>query len=76
MTTTSRDLLARGFTPNEIARTISETAGGSASIARDVHSVAAAAQSSSAGIADAQRAATELATLSTNLQNLVARFKS
>ncbi|GLY28151.1 methyl-accepting chemotaxis protein [Kineosporia sp. NBRC 101731] len=63
-------------TTNEISRTVSEAAGGSARIADDVRAVAEATVSSGHSIADARQAASELANMSTNLQNLMGRFKS
>jgi methyl-accepting chemotaxis protein len=61
-------------TTSEISRSITEAAAGAASIAHDIESVAEAAQSSTGGMADSQRAAQELAQLSGGLQKLVGRF--
>jgi methyl-accepting chemotaxis protein len=60
---------------SEIARNITEAANGAARIADDIGSVSDAAQSSTAGISDAQSAAGDLAGLSGNLQQLVSRFR-
>jgi methyl-accepting chemotaxis protein len=62
-------------TTSEMARNVSDAANGSQSIAENVEHVAEAAQSSSAGIGEAQRAASELAQLSTELRELVGRFR-
>ncbi|MCE0540014.1 methyl-accepting chemotaxis protein [Kineosporia rhizophila] len=62
-------------TTSEISRSITEAAAGSASIATSVDSVASAAQASSSSIQQAERASGELAGLSTELRQLVARFR-
>jgi methyl-accepting chemotaxis protein len=62
-------------TTSEISRSVAEAAGGSASIANNVESVAEASRSSMEGIAETQRAAGELADLSSRLRQLVAGFR-
>jgi methyl-accepting chemotaxis protein len=62
-------------TTSEISRSITEAAAGSASIADSVESVATASQASTQGIAEAERSAGELAGLSTELRQLVSRFR-
>jgi methyl-accepting chemotaxis protein len=44
-------------------------------VAQNIHGVAQAAQSTSQGATDSQKAAKELAQMSTQLQELVQRFK-
>ena len=62
-------------TTSEISRSVIEAAAGSANIATSVESVAEASQSSTQGIGEAQRAASELATLSAQLRQLVSTFR-
>ena len=61
-------------TTGEMSRSVSEAATGAGGIAGNIEYVATAAQSSSTGIVEAQRAAAELAQLSGDLRELVARF--
>ncbi len=61
-------------TTSEISRSITAAAAGAANIANDVSSVSTAAESSTQGISEAQRATSELARLSSDLQQLVGRF--
>jgi methyl-accepting chemotaxis protein len=60
---------------SEIARSIDETARAAAKISTDVDGVSHSAQSSSAGIAEAQRATSELAQVAGGLNELVGRFR-
>ena len=62
-------------TTAEMARSVTDAADGALAIARNIDSVAVAAHSSSTGIAEAQRAAGELAQLSGDLRRLVAQFR-
>jgi methyl-accepting chemotaxis protein len=62
-------------TTSEMSRNVAQAADGSAGIASNIESVAGAAQASSTGICDAQRAAGELAELSGQLSEVVARFR-
>jgi methyl-accepting chemotaxis protein len=62
-------------TTSEMARSVTEAASGAANIAENLELVASAAQSSSAGVGEAQRAASELAQLSTELREVVGRFQ-
>ena len=59
----------------EIARSITGAAAGAANIAHDVGAVSTAAHSSTQGMSEAQRATAELARLSSDLQQLVGRFR-
>ncbi|MBG0819582.1 methyl-accepting chemotaxis protein [Planomonospora sp. ID91781] len=62
-------------TTTEISRNIAEAAGGSTEIALSIADIAAAAQATSDGIGQAQRAATDLSRMSGELRELVARFR-
>ena len=61
-------------TTNEMNRNVAEAATGSGEIAANIAGVAAAAGTTTEGVADSQRAATELARMSAELQTLVNRF--
>jgi methyl-accepting chemotaxis protein len=74
-TTIASAVEEQSATTGEISGSISHAAIGASSIASDVASVAHAATSSTQGITEAQRAAGELARLSSDLQRLVQRFK-
>ncbi|MER7005844.1 methyl-accepting chemotaxis protein [Dactylosporangium sp. NPDC000555] len=62
-------------TTNEMNRSVSEAATGSAEIATNVSTVAAAAQNTSRNVVDAQRAASDLSRMSSEMRSLVARFR-
>ncbi|GAA3289990.1 hypothetical protein GCM10020218_059760 [Dactylosporangium vinaceum] len=62
-------------TTNEMNRSVSEAATGSAEIATNVSTVAAATQNTSRNVAEAQRAASDLSRMSSEMRTLVARFK-
>ncbi|MDI6105588.1 methyl-accepting chemotaxis protein [Actinoplanes sp. NEAU-A12] len=62
-------------TSREMSRGVNETAAGSTDITVSVHAVASAARVTDAGIEEARTAATELATMSSDLQALVQRFR-
>ncbi|GAA2630706.1 hypothetical protein GCM10010399_73390 [Dactylosporangium fulvum] len=62
-------------TTNEMNRSVSEAATGSAEIAANVSNVASAAQTTSRNVTEAQRAASELSRMSAEMRSLVARFK-
>jgi len=62
-------------TTAEMSRTLSETARGAANVAQNIQGVAQAAQSTSHGATDSRKAAKSLAEMSTQLRELVARFK-
>jgi methyl-accepting chemotaxis protein len=62
-------------TTNEMARNVSEAAKGSGEITQNITGVAQAAQSTSQGTGDTLKAAQELASMSTQLNQLVAQFK-
>ncbi|MFF5232061.1 methyl-accepting chemotaxis protein [Dactylosporangium sp. NPDC000521] len=62
-------------TTNEMNRSVSEAATGSVEIATNVSTVAAAAQNTSLNVAEAQRAASDLSRMSSEMRALVARFK-
>jgi methyl-accepting chemotaxis protein len=74
-TTIASAVEEQSATTSEMARSVSEAANGAASIAGSIEYVASAAQSSSTGIGEAQRAANELAQLSSELRELTARFR-
>jgi len=61
-------------TTNGISRSVSEAARGSGDIAENITGVARAAQSTTAGASDTERAATELASMAAALQKLVGQF--
>ncbi len=65
----------QGVTTNAISHNVGEAAKSTASIVRSIGGVAEAAQSTTAGTTSTQRAASDLATMAAELQNLVARFK-
>jgi methyl-accepting chemotaxis protein len=62
-------------TTSEMSRNVTEAAKGSGEIARNIGGVARAAQSTSSGANDSQKAAQQLAVMSTQLQELVGQFK-
>jgi methyl-accepting chemotaxis protein len=62
-------------TTSEIGRNVAEAATGSSDIAQNITAVATAAQSTSSGVGEAQRAAHELAEMSSELQSLVSQFR-
>ncbi|MDO8795182.1 MAG: methyl-accepting chemotaxis protein [Vicinamibacterales bacterium] len=63
-------------TTNEIGRNVTEAAKGSSEIAQNISGVATAARSTSDGLTDAQKATVELSKMASELQKLVAQFKS
>jgi methyl-accepting chemotaxis protein len=62
-------------TTNEMNRSVSEAATGSAEIAANIAGVATAAQMTTESVADSQRASEELARMSGDLQTLIGRFR-
>nr|BFE65526.1 methyl-accepting chemotaxis protein [Dactylosporangium thailandense] len=62
-------------TTNEMNRSVSEAATGSAEIATNVSTVATATQNTSRNVAEAQRAASDLSRMSSEMRALVARFR-
>jgi methyl-accepting chemotaxis protein len=62
-------------TTNEIARNIAQAATGSGEIASSITAVATAAGSTRSGVEEAHAAATQLARMSSDLQNLVTQFR-
>jgi methyl-accepting chemotaxis protein len=62
-------------TTSEMSRNVSEAAKGSGEVAQNIQGVAQAAQSTSQGATDSQKAAKSLAEMSTQLRELVGRFK-
>jgi methyl-accepting chemotaxis protein len=62
-------------TTNEMSRNVSEAANGAGEIVRNIAGVAEAAQSTSDGAGDSQKAARALAAMSAELRELVGRFK-
>jgi len=61
-------------TTSEIARSVSEVSQGAGQIAENITAAAEMARTSTSGASDAQRAATEVAHLAAELQQLVADF--
>jgi methyl-accepting chemotaxis protein len=61
-------------TTNEIGRNLAEAVKGSSEIAQNITGVATAAQSTTAGASDTQRAAKALSEMASQLQTLVSRF--
>ena len=62
-------------TTNEMARNVAEAATGAAQIAENVVGVATAAETTTTGVGESQRAAADLARMSEELQGLVGRFQ-
>jgi len=62
-------------TTNEIGRNVNEAARGTVEIAHNITGVAAAAESTTRGASDTQKAAIELSRVAHQLQTLVAQFK-
>jgi len=62
-------------TTNEMARNVSEAAAGSGEITKNIAGVAEAAESTTRGAGDTQKAAAELAKLATSLRELVSTYK-
>jgi methyl-accepting chemotaxis protein len=62
-------------TTNEMSRNVTEAARGAGEISRNIAGVAQAAQSTSHGAGDSQKAALQLANMSTELRELVGQFK-
>jgi methyl-accepting chemotaxis protein len=62
-------------TTNEIGRNVNEAAKGTGEIARNITGVAVAAESTTSGASDTQKAAMELSRMANELQTLVSRFR-
>ncbi len=62
-------------TTNEIGRNVSEAAKGTSEIARNITGVATAAQNTTNGALDTQKAAVAMSEMATSLQTLMAQFK-
>jgi len=62
-------------TTSEMSRNLTEAAKGSGDVAQNIHGVAEAAQNTSHGATDSQKAAKSLAEMSTQLRELVGQFK-
>jgi methyl-accepting chemotaxis protein len=62
-------------TTNEIGRNVTEAAKGTGEIARNITGVATAAESTTSGATDTQKAAMELSRMANELQSLVSRFR-
>jgi methyl-accepting chemotaxis protein len=62
-------------TTNEIGRNVSEAAKGTGEIARNITGVATAADSTTSGASDTQKAAMELSRMANQLQSLVSKFR-
>lgn len=63
-------------TTNEMSRNVAEAAKGSEAITQNISGVAQAAQSTSSSAHDSQKAAAQLAEMSTRLRRLVEQFKT
>jgi methyl-accepting chemotaxis protein len=61
-------------TTNEIGRNVAEAAKGTTEIARNITGVATAAQNTTSGALDTQKAAVALSEMASSLQNLMAQF--
>lgn len=62
-------------TTNEVGRSVSQAAIGTTEIASNIHGVAQATQTTAAAVAQARHSAHNLATMSGDLRELVARFR-
>lgn len=62
-------------TTNEIGRNVAEAAKGTSEIARNITGVATAAQDTTSGAGDTQKAASALAEMAASLQTLTGKFK-
>ena len=62
-------------TTNEMNRSVAEAAAGSTEIASNISGVATAAQNTTQGVVEAQRAVEELTRMSAELQSLASRFQ-
>ena len=62
-------------TTNEIGRNVAEAARGTSDIAKNISGVAQAAQNTTHGAADSQKAASSLAAMASHLQSIVGKFK-
>ncbi|HEX4001662.1 MAG TPA: methyl-accepting chemotaxis protein [Candidatus Acidoferrales bacterium] len=71
----SHSIDEQNATTNQIARNISDGARGSSEIANNISGVALAAQSTSRGAQDVQKATEDLKQMSVRLQHLVGQFK-
>ncbi|MGA2811958.1 MAG: methyl-accepting chemotaxis protein [Candidatus Acidiferrum sp.] len=74
-TTIAASVDQQNVTTNEMARNVTEAANGAGEIVKNISGVAEAAQSTSHGAGDTQKAAASLALMSTELRGLVERFK-
>jgi len=74
-TTIATAVEEQSATTSEMSRNVAEAAKGSGQITENVHGMAQAAQSTSSSAHDSQKAAAQLAEMSTQLQGLVDRFK-
>lgn len=74
-TTIATAVEEQNATTNEMARNLGEAARGSGEIVKNISGVAEAAQSTTRGTMDTQKAAAELARTATSLRDLVAKFK-
>jgi methyl-accepting chemotaxis protein len=73
-TTIATSVDQQNTTTNEMARNVTEAAAGAGEIVKNISGVADAAQSTSHGAGDTQKAAASLALMSTELRGLVGRF--
>ena len=74
-TTIASAVEEQSATTTEMSRNVAEAATGASQIAANIVGVAGAADTTSQGVADSQRASSELARLATELQQLVGQFR-
>jgi methyl-accepting chemotaxis protein len=74
-TTIATAVEEQSATTNEMARNVSEAANGSGEITSNIVGVAEAAQSTTRGASDTQKASQRLVEMSTQLRSLVGQFK-
>ncbi|MEV1289211.1 methyl-accepting chemotaxis protein [Micromonospora sp. NPDC049679] len=74
-TTIASAVEEQSVTTSDVSRTVSEASVGTSEIARTISGVASAAQSTSAGVLQAQTAASELSRMSGDLQKIVDGFR-
>jgi methyl-accepting chemotaxis protein len=74
-TTIATAVEEQNATTNEMSRNVTEAARGATEISKNIAGVAEAAQTTSHGAGDSQKAAAQLAQMSTELRELVGHFK-
>ena len=74
-TTIATAVAEQSATTSQMGRSVAEAAAGAGEIAGNISSVASAAAGTSQGVTEAQRSATDLARMASDLQSLVDRFQ-